>query len=304
VAKFRLRYQSTDLEMPVGEFVIGRSSSCSLALDDGLVSRRHAVLHATADHVDVEDLGSRNGVMVNGKKVEGLTRLKHLDRVMIGGHELVLVEVERTSRPQRDTSMLMRCEKCGMLLQAADSFCSGCGAELSPRSQTLPGATLDLKLSDLPPASGAGPGGPGSGHDSGFSLLASIADKALALSRFAEAERMLQPHLDKALERALTGKPLDASSLARAPRYALKLAHGLRSAPWVDWFFRFHTALRLVPSGQVVDELHELVRAIGYRDARALHSYLAEIQATREDLSPADRFIVSRLESLERVIRA
>lgn len=300
MAKFRLRYQSTDLEMPVGEFVIGRSSSCSLALDDGLVSRRHAVLHATSDHVDVEDLGSRNGVLVNGKKTEGLTRLKHLDRVTIGGHELVLVEVERTSRPQRDTSMLMRCEKCGTLLQATDSFCSGCGAELSPRSQTMPGATLDLKLSDLPPVSGVGAGGEGSG----FSLLASIADKALALSRFPEAERMLQPHLDKALERALTGKPLDPSTLTQAPRYALKLAQGLQSASWIDWFFRFHTAVRLVPSGPVVDQLHELVRAIGYRDARTLHSYLDEIQATRDDLSPADRFVVSRLESLERVIRA
>jgi pSer/pThr/pTyr-binding forkhead associated (FHA) protein len=71
LARYRLRYQSTDLEMPLGDFVIGRSSDCSLAVDDPLVSRRHAVLHVSADAVVAEDLGSRNGITVNGERTVG-----------------------------------------------------------------------------------------------------------------------------------------------------------------------------------------------------------------------------------------
>ena len=65
----RLRYLVHDLEVPPGEFVIGRSPDCQLSLDDPLVSRRHAILVVQADAVYVEDLASRNGVLVNGKRV-------------------------------------------------------------------------------------------------------------------------------------------------------------------------------------------------------------------------------------------
>lgn len=286
--------------MPIGEFVIGRSSSCSLALDDALVSRRHAVLHTTPDRVDLEDLGSRNGVTVNGSKVAGTKRVSHLDRITIGGHELVLVEVARSERPPRDTSMLMRCQTCSQLLDATAAFCSGCGAALGAKNLTLPGATMDLKLSDLPPA----PQLAAEGLGSGFTLLASIADKSLALSRFAEAERMLLPHLDKAMQGAAAGKPVDQTALTKSAGYALKLARGLESGVWLDWFFQFHAAVRQLPSAETVDELHDLARAIGYRDPRALRAYLEEIRAVRDDLTPTERFVLSRLESLVRVVSA
>ena len=78
--------------MPLGEFAIGRSSSCNLALADGLVSRRHAVLHVGPETVVVEDLGSRNGVAVNGVRINGPRRLAHMDRVYIGSQELVLID--------------------------------------------------------------------------------------------------------------------------------------------------------------------------------------------------------------------
>ncbi|HSQ63044.1 MAG TPA: FHA domain-containing protein, partial [Polyangiaceae bacterium] len=64
--RFRLRYMNHDLELNEGEFVVGRNASCQLSLDDPLVSRRHAVFNVRADTVTVEDLGSRNGVSLNG----------------------------------------------------------------------------------------------------------------------------------------------------------------------------------------------------------------------------------------------
>jgi hypothetical protein len=50
---------------------IGRDQSCDLVLDDADVSRRHAYLDPRPDgRVDLQDLGSRNGSYVNGRRVD------------------------------------------------------------------------------------------------------------------------------------------------------------------------------------------------------------------------------------------
>jgi FhaA, N-terminal domain/FHA domain len=50
--------------------LIGRSRDCDLTLDDPNVSRRHAELRNEDGHWLVADLGSTNGVKVNGRRVE------------------------------------------------------------------------------------------------------------------------------------------------------------------------------------------------------------------------------------------
>jgi len=55
--------------------VIGRQSDCDIVLDSNSVSRRHAEVVADGGAFFVEDLGSRNGTYVNGRKIEGRTRL-------------------------------------------------------------------------------------------------------------------------------------------------------------------------------------------------------------------------------------
>src|SRR5262249_26446957 len=87
---FRLRYLAHDLELPIAEFVVGRSPDCQLSLDDPLVSRRHAILRVRKDGVTVQDLGSRNGVLVNGSKIAGERELAGGDKVSIGSQEMVL----------------------------------------------------------------------------------------------------------------------------------------------------------------------------------------------------------------------
>src|ERR1700679_3468930 len=87
---YRLRYLAHDLELPVGEFVVGRSTECQLSLDDPLVSRRHAVLRVRRDGVSVQDFGSRNGVLVNGVKIVGERELAAGDKGSIGSQEMVL----------------------------------------------------------------------------------------------------------------------------------------------------------------------------------------------------------------------
>lgn len=45
---------------------LGRDPSCTVLIDDPVVSRRHARVHRDAEGVWLEDLGLRNGIRVNG----------------------------------------------------------------------------------------------------------------------------------------------------------------------------------------------------------------------------------------------
>jgi hypothetical protein len=49
---------------------VGRSADCAIRSEDAMVSRKHAVIRRVFDHYEVEDLGSSNGIEVNGKRVD------------------------------------------------------------------------------------------------------------------------------------------------------------------------------------------------------------------------------------------
>ena len=51
------------------ETVIGRSSECAIALNDGQLSRRHCRLTRTTEGWVLSDLGSRNGTRFRGRRV-------------------------------------------------------------------------------------------------------------------------------------------------------------------------------------------------------------------------------------------
>lgn len=53
----------------VGRIVVGRDPSCEISHDDALLSRRHAEFVVERDAITVRDLGSRNGVFVNGARL-------------------------------------------------------------------------------------------------------------------------------------------------------------------------------------------------------------------------------------------
>lgn len=52
--------------VPAGGLVIGRNEDCGLVLTDQLVSRRHVKLTPTGEGVQAKDLGSSNGIEING----------------------------------------------------------------------------------------------------------------------------------------------------------------------------------------------------------------------------------------------
>lgn len=68
----------------VSEVSIGRSPSCEIQLDDDKVSRRHAHVFLSEGQMRVRDLGSRNGTLVNGERLQGEARLVPGDRIQVG----------------------------------------------------------------------------------------------------------------------------------------------------------------------------------------------------------------------------
>jgi Protein of unknown function (DUF3662)/FHA domain len=69
--------------------VIGRSRECDIVIEDSGVSRRHAELRPRGGAWRIEDLGSTNGVRVNGREVNGAQELLSGDRVEMGSTEML-----------------------------------------------------------------------------------------------------------------------------------------------------------------------------------------------------------------------
>jgi DNA-binding NtrC family response regulator len=73
------------VDLPDGvDVTFGRSRSTTIYVDSEKVSRTHARVRRTAETIEVEDLGSRNGTRVNGEKIEGKHRLESGDEIAIG----------------------------------------------------------------------------------------------------------------------------------------------------------------------------------------------------------------------------
>jgi pSer/pThr/pTyr-binding forkhead associated (FHA) protein len=246
--KHVLRYKHHDIELSEGKFVIGRASSCQLSLDDPLVSRHHAQLTVEGELVTVEDLGSRNGVKVNGALISGRYSVQDKDQLLIGGQELRYVA---------------RREHMGDTL-------------VQPATQRVPT----------------------------FGLLGILADKAFALGRADEAERLLTELLDQVLGDLEAGREVKSELFDRSTEYAMKLASATGSARWVEYLFRAFGSVRRPCPAEIVDELYSLVRRVEKLSLSALRTYIEVLRETSGTLGPAERFLVSRIEGLERLVAA
>lgn len=80
--------------------IVGRENA-DILLDDPEVSRRHASLRRTDGGVEVEDLGSTNGTLVDGARISSPIVLTHDARVRIGSTE---IEVKLGDRAETTTA--------------------------------------------------------------------------------------------------------------------------------------------------------------------------------------------------------
>jgi len=78
-----------DLGAVDGPVTIGRKVGATLLLDDLRVSREHAIITPTDSGLRLEDLGSSNGVFVNGRRISSHV-LQEDDVIRIGPYRLVV----------------------------------------------------------------------------------------------------------------------------------------------------------------------------------------------------------------------
>lgn len=90
------RQQGERVELPEGEFLLGRVVGEGLALDDARVSRRHAMIRRAGDYIEVTDLASRNGIRVNAVDVRS-RQLFPGDRIEIGDS---ILRLEAPNQPR------------------------------------------------------------------------------------------------------------------------------------------------------------------------------------------------------------
>ena len=75
-------------------YIVGRADGCDLVLPGEPVSREHAAVVRRWDGVFVRDLGSRNGLSLNGVGITGEARLADGDRITIGASQVRLSDPE------------------------------------------------------------------------------------------------------------------------------------------------------------------------------------------------------------------
>lgn len=252
------------LDRPV--LTIGRSTSCEVQLTSGLVSRRHARLTLSQLGVSVEDLGSRNGIYVNSVRVAGSVRLKPGDRLSVGDEVLYFGEIEDH-----------------ISTEAADTVTGLVPPRVQRDSFIDDEVAVATRSADV------------------FQLLASVVDKALALGRGEEAERVIAMHLQAALADAVAGRDVSLDVARTAAGYSVKLAGATGKALWMDHAVKLYAALGLVLPLVLVDEMYVLLRRVRGLDIGVLRSYTESLKARTQELAPAERFVLQRLLGLERL---
>ncbi|MEO1992853.1 MAG: FHA domain-containing protein [Pirellulales bacterium] len=83
------------------EMLIGRAEECGIRLTSDEISRRHCSIKIASDSVCVEDLRSRNGTFVNGRRISEKTKLYDGDLLRVGSLEL---KISGGSRVATETS--------------------------------------------------------------------------------------------------------------------------------------------------------------------------------------------------------
>jgi phosphoserine phosphatase RsbU/P len=89
--------QAFDHASEADSLVVGRAATCDLPLADPFLSRQHSRFFHQGDRLLVEDLGSRNGTLVNDRLIEGPTEVRPGDVIQISG--CILTVRERRAHP-------------------------------------------------------------------------------------------------------------------------------------------------------------------------------------------------------------
>ena len=92
----RLVWGPREIALDPGENPIGRDRDSVVWIDDSSVSRRHARIRVDDAGATVEDLGSKNGTFVRGRRIVKPLQLTDQDPIKIGPASMVFRVFKRT----------------------------------------------------------------------------------------------------------------------------------------------------------------------------------------------------------------
>jgi len=87
---------------------IGRDPSCDIYIKDNSVSRRHAAIRFTGDFYVIQDLGSKNGVLVNDKTLAGYVSRPLYDKDRITVSTAVMIFYSEGKMPPSGKTVLAK----------------------------------------------------------------------------------------------------------------------------------------------------------------------------------------------------
>jgi hypothetical protein len=241
LVRYRLRFVLQELDLPVGGTIIGRSLDCHLTLEDPLVSRRHARIVVDEAGARIEDMGSRNGVRVNGAVIQDPVSLRNGDRVRIGTHDFVFCSVDPSARAHSKTTGHLRlCANCRLPYPRELLACPNCEATEQTDDDTLTGS------------------GRSNSHGWSVQLVVESLERALKLGRVPDAERIVQRAIAQVEELLVTGGVVDGQALATLATHAVSTTLASRDPAWAHWVMNVYGRTRRVPSIDLVERLAEV----------------------------------------------
>ncbi|NLN62411.1 MAG: FHA domain-containing protein [Myxococcales bacterium] len=287
--KYRLKFMFQKVDIYAQDFVIGRGLDCNLVLEDPLVSRRHARISTAAQVPTIDDLGSRNGTLVNNVPVFSAHPLAHNDRLRIGSQEILFViDNPALSRSLRNTGAMVSCHACKVPMPRGLSRCPHCDVTLLPQKtcarcgKAMPASEQHCRhcrarqrTSDptIPISFG--------NDDVHWSehMIAELIREAIAQGRFSHATRVLLGKMEDFDLRWASGLR-DMAALLRLSQYNATLAAELDDATKVAWVLSgWQRAQRPVPP----DLFRDLLKC---RSAAAMLSQY--LQGLKRDASASE----------------
>lgn len=283
--RYRLKFPQQEVDLLVGETIIGRSPACTVTIEDPLVSREHAIVRVTDDHAVFEDLGSRNGSRINGEVVREPTTLADGDTIQIGKHAIQFFEVPAGRQlANNPTGFLRTCSKCGMPYAADAGCCPSCGStEYVDETTEVDGdAQKNWAL--------------------GF--FVEMIERAIALGREADAEKTVRRAVSLVDERldgrgAIERKHVDA--LADA---ALRVLDGEKRVAFVAWLFGVYERLESLAPRDLVERVSSWPPAEMATLKQPLGKLLSRFSTRPPDMTPDELAALQGLEALRTRLRS
>ncbi len=98
-------------ELKDGTYLVGRSSKCDIIITQDGMSRKHCRIEVVNGEIFVTDLGSMNGVMIDGEKIRPNVRTEFKQYLTLSFGPVLSFKVENERENESITFMMAKPEK-------------------------------------------------------------------------------------------------------------------------------------------------------------------------------------------------